>query len=48
MTTQPVYFIAHLTINDRSLYRDYVKDFFPLLAEHGGRFLTHDDEVLLL
>ena len=33
MTTRPVHFIAHLTINDRSLYRDYVEGFFPLLAE---------------
>ena len=47
-TTQPVHFIAHLTVNDRGLYRDYVKGFFPLLAEHGGRFLTYDDDVLLL
>jgi len=47
-TAQPVHFIAHLTVNDRGLYRDYVKGFFPLLAEHGGRFLTYDDEVLVL
>jgi uncharacterized protein (DUF1330 family) len=47
-TTQPVHFIAHLTVKDRGLYRDYVKGFFPLLAQHGGRFLTYDDEVLLL
>jgi uncharacterized protein (DUF1330 family) len=44
----PVHFLAHLSINDRGLYRDYVKGFFPLLAEHGGRFLAYDDEVLLL
>ena len=47
-TSQPVHFIAHLTVKDRGLYRDYVKGFFPLLAEHGGRFLTYDDEVLVL
>ncbi len=47
-TAQPVHFIAHLTVKDRGLYRDYVKGFFPLLAEHGGRFLTYDDEVLVL
>jgi len=47
-TTQPVHFIAHLTVKDRGLYRDYVKGFFPLLAEHGGRFLTYDDDVLVL
>ena len=47
-TAQPVHVIAHLTVKDRGLYRDYVKGFFPLLAEHGGRFLTYDDEVLVL
>lgn len=46
--SQPVHFIAHLTINNKGLYRDYVKGFFPLLAEHGGRFLTYDDDVLVL
>jgi len=46
--SQPVHFIAHLTINDKGLYRDYVKGFFPLLAEHGGRFLAYDDDVLVL
>ena len=47
-TSPPVHFIAHLTVKDRGLYRDYVKGFFPLLAEHGGRVLTYDDEVLVL
>lgn len=46
--SQPVHFIAHLSINDRDLYRDYVRGFFPLLADYGGRFIGYDDEVLLL
>ena len=41
-TPQPVHFIAHLTVKDRGLYRDYVKGFFPLLAEHGVRVLGRE------
>jgi len=40
---QPVRFIAHFTVDDPERYRVYEKGFFPILAAHGGRFLTYDD-----
>ena len=40
---QPVRFIAHFTVDDPKRYRVYEKGFFPILAAHGGRFLTYDD-----
>jgi len=44
----PVHFIAQLTIDDADRYRDYEKDFFPILKAHGGKFITYDDDVTLL
>lgn len=43
-----VHFIAHITIDDVDRYRQYEKGFFPLLKEHGGRFVTYDDDVTVL
>ena len=39
----PVHFIAHFTVTDAEGYRVYEKGFFPILREHGGRFVTYDD-----
>ena len=44
----PVHFIAHFTVDDLDGYRTYEKGFFPILKEHGGRFLTYDDDVRVL
>lgn len=44
----PVHFIAHFTINDPDRYHEYEKAFFPVLKPHGGRFLTYDDDVLVV
>jgi uncharacterized protein (DUF1330 family) len=40
-----VHFFAHITIDDVDRYRQYAKGFFPLLKEHGDRFVTFDDDV---
>ena len=48
MTTGPVRFVAHFTIDDVDRYREYVSGFFPILEAHGGRFLTYDDAPLVL
>ena len=45
---QPVRFIAHFTVDDSERYRVYEKGFFPILAAHGGRFLTYDDTPVIL
>ncbi|MEI8050315.1 MAG: DUF1330 domain-containing protein [Actinomycetes bacterium] len=45
---QPVRFIAHFSIDDPDRYRIYEKGFFPILAAHGGRFLTYDDDPVIL
>ena len=45
---QPVRFIAHFTVDDPERYRVYEKGFFPILRDHGGRFLTYDDAPLVL
>jgi uncharacterized protein (DUF1330 family) len=45
---QPVRFIAHFTVDDPERYRVYEKGFFPILREHGGRFLTYDDAPVVL
>jgi uncharacterized protein (DUF1330 family) len=45
---EPVYFIAHLTVNDADGYLQYEKGFFPVLKPHGARFMTFDDDVLVL
>ena len=46
--SNPVHFIAHFTVDDVDAYRTYEKGFFPILKEHGGRFLTYDDDVRVL
>ena len=46
--SQPVRFVAHFTVNDPDRYRIYEKGFFPLLKEHGGRFITFDDNTTVL
>ena len=46
--TSTVRFIAHFSINDKSEYKKYVEGFFPLLAKHGGKFLTYDDQPTVL
>ncbi|MGK0274171.1 MAG: hypothetical protein ACI9N0_000545 [Ilumatobacter sp.] len=45
---QPVYFIAHITVNDVEGYRNYEKGFFPVLKPSGARFVTYDDNVTVL
>lgn len=46
--SQPVHFIAHLSVNDADRYRVYEKGFFPILKAHGGRFVTYDDAAVEL
>ena len=43
-----VHFVAHFTVNDPGRYHLYEKGFFPILKEHGGRFVTYDDNVKVL
>jgi len=43
-----VHFIANFTIDDADTYRVYEKGFFPILKDHGGEFVTYDDEVTVL
>ncbi|MEI6664357.1 MAG: DUF1330 domain-containing protein [Actinomycetes bacterium] len=43
-----VRFIAHFTIDDPEAYRVYEKGFFPILKEHGGRFVAYDDAPHML
>lgn len=45
---QPVYFIAHITVDDADGYRQYEKGFFPVLKPYGARFITYDDQVTVL
>lgn len=45
---QPVYFIAHITVDDVDGYRQYEKGFFPILKPYGARFVTFDDNVTVL
>ncbi len=45
---QTVRFIAHFTVDDPERYRIYERGFFPILKEHGGRFVTYDDDVMVL
>ena len=45
---QPVYFIAHITVDDVDVYRQYEKGFFPILKPYGARFVTFDDNVTVL
>lgn len=45
---RPVRFVAHFTIDDPATYRVYEKGFFPILAAHGGRFVTYDDAPTVL
>ncbi|MDC3299920.1 DUF1330 domain-containing protein [Acidimicrobiales bacterium] len=44
----PVHFIAHFTVNDPDVYRQYEKGFFPVLKPFGARFVTFDDNVTVL
>jgi len=43
-----VRFVAHFTVNDPEGYHRYEKGFFPILKAHGGRFLTYDDQPVVL
>jgi uncharacterized protein (DUF1330 family) len=43
-----VRFVAHFTVDDPERYRVYEKGFFPVLRDHGGRFLTYDDAPVVL
>ncbi|MFP6605177.1 MAG: DUF1330 domain-containing protein [Myxococcota bacterium] len=45
---RPVHFIAHFTVNDADVYRQYEKGFFPILKPYGARFITFDDQVTVL
>jgi len=44
----PVQFIAHFTVNEPDGYRRYEQGFFPILRAHGGRFVTYDDQPVVL
>lgn len=46
--SQPVYFVAHFTVNDPDGYRQYEKGFFPVLKPYGARFITYDDNATVL
>ena len=48
MLSDPVHFIANLSVNDPDEYRVYEKGFFPILKAHGGQFVTYDDDVTVL
>jgi uncharacterized protein (DUF1330 family) len=43
-----VHFLAHFTIDDPEKYHVYEKGFFPILKAHGGRFITYDDDAVVL
>ena len=45
MSDAPAYVIANFTIDDKDVYRNYEKGFFPLLKKHGGTFFTYDDNT---
>jgi uncharacterized protein (DUF1330 family) len=45
MADTPVYMIANFQIEDGDRYREYEKGFFPILKEHGGSFVTYDDNT---
>jgi len=45
---EPVYFIAHITVDDAAGYHKYEKGFFPVLKPYGGSFVTFDDNVTIL
>lgn len=40
-----VYLIANLNVEDKEIYREYEKGFFPILKKHGGEFITYDDSI---
>lgn len=48
MADRPIHFIAHFTVDDREVYHQYEKGFFPVLKPHGATFITYDDEVTVL
>ena len=43
MADVPVYMVVNLHITDKDEYRNYEKNFFPILKKYGGKFLTYDD-----
>lgn len=45
MADAPVYMIANFQIEDADRYREYENGFFPILKEHGGSFVTYDDNT---
>ncbi len=47
-TTSAVHFVAHFTVNDAGVYREYEKGFFPVLKPYNARFVTFDDNVTVL
>ena len=41
-----VYMVANLQIHDAERYREYEIGFFPILKNHGGEFITYDDNII--
>jgi uncharacterized protein (DUF1330 family) len=48
MADTPVYLIVNLHVEDEEQYLKYEKGFFPILKEHGGQFITFDDNPVTL
>ena len=48
MADTPVYLIVNLHVEDEERYLEYEKGFFPILKEHGGKFITFDDKTVTL
>ena len=48
MSDTPAYIIANFTVHNAATYRNYEKGFFPLLKQHGGSFITLDDNTITL
>ena len=41
----PAYFVCTMRVNDPEKYRKYTALTPPIVARHGGKFLTRGDEV---
>ena len=48
MSDVPVYMVVNLAVTDVNKYRQYEKDFFPILKRFGGQFVTFDDDPITL
>ena len=48
MSDVPVYMVVNLAVTDVNKYRQYEKDFFPILKRFGGQFVTFDDNPITL